>query len=222
MTALMIGYAVALIFGFIGSFVMIQQKGQRVIEEVKLGTVLFIVICTIWLATDNINDSGIIFELTILWVVLITGIGLGDLLHRQLTNHLTKQINKENIEYQIKSLVYSGRQVCMGNHPADVQQFLLKSKLVQTYLQDLMDKSKHVKDKNIPLQIDGIIELVEEYTTLITSVIKKTEGKIIRSIEIGSLGSELVRVTQYALDKTEQAFRSSLFSVIQMRNNQSK
>lgn len=205
--SIMLGYLLAVLMGVIGGFFITSKASERHANEIKLGTVIFLVISAIWLFTGEFTTAlNGVFHMGILWLLLTTGIHLGEKAHSQMVKHFMNSLKKRDIEYGITELVRMGQQVYIMRRSMDMERFRNQRVHVLACLTELKRKSVNIKRADIGRQVDNVAELVVEYSSLVEVVAGHQEKEVVG--HCAEIGNDLLEVANYTLAYAEHVLRN--------------
>lgn len=204
--SIVLGYLLSVVMGVMGGFFITSKESDRHANELRLGTIIFIIVCVIWIMTGNFTTAVTgVLHMGGLWLLLSFGIYLGEKVHGRLVKHFMDSLKKQDIEYGISELVRMGQQVYIMQRFVDMERFRNQCIHVLACLTELKRKSVNIKRPDIGRQVDNVAELVIEYSNLVQAIAAHQESDTVG--HCAEIGNDLLEVANYMLAHAEHVLR---------------
>jgi hypothetical protein len=186
---------------FIGLLIK-DGKQEETIQEIKISTLLFIVVIITWYFGSKIHIIETVYEVSYLWVALVFGVFVGDYLKGRFFEKIVFVLKKKDVQLAITEFEIVANQVAIMDNLSSQEKMYAKLDEINELIIGLEAYKKYQTEQWME-HLKEITLLCHEYAALSKSIGEKESDRELRD-KLMETGEDLSEIVYHTLNHTER------------------
>lgn len=199
---------------FVGVFfgILLQNSShQSSLDELKIASSLFIIVLATWYISSPGAVLQIVFDMSYLWIALISGVLLGELIKKRFLGRIVFILKKKDVQVVISEFEVLASYVTISDN-CKYNELMYKKLNKLTSLIESLKKYKTGNRKHWDKHLDEITSLCHEYANLSRAIgnkhidLKTKKEELVKQMQ--ETGKDLANIVYHTLNHSQEDLNS--------------